>query len=124
MNPRSEMTPLRLILQSIRFYWRSHLGTVAGTAVGSMVLVGSFLVGDSVRETLRNIALLRVGSSEWVLSSGDRYFREALATELADRVANSIFAPALLDEGSVHIPDGSQTSVTQWSSPKFASGSK
>jgi hypothetical protein len=50
------MTPRTIINRSVRFYWRTHLGVILGTALAAMVLVGSLLVGDSVKATLRHQA--------------------------------------------------------------------
>jgi putative ABC transport system permease protein len=72
------MTLWTLILRSLRFHARSHLGVVLGATVGSAVLIGALLVGDSVRESLREIALARVGVTSVALSSGDRMFRDSL----------------------------------------------
>ena len=40
------MTTWALVLNSFRFYARSHVGTLLGVAVGAMVLVGATIVGS------------------------------------------------------------------------------
>ena len=45
--------------QSLWFHRRSHLGVVLGAAVATTVLVGALVVGDSVRWSLRRMALAR-----------------------------------------------------------------
>src|SRR4051812_17819850 len=87
------MTFWRLILRSLRFHARSHLGVVLGAIVGSAALVGALVVGDSVRGSLREMALLRVGNANLALPAGDRFFRDQLATELS---SGSISAAPLL----------------------------
>ena len=67
------MTGWKLIRNSLRFHWRSHLGTVLGAAIGSAVLIGALIVGDSVRETLKAKAVERLGGAGWLLNLGDRY---------------------------------------------------
>src|SRR5438270_129617 len=42
------MTYGTLILRSLRFHARSHLGVVLGAAVGSAALIGALVVGDTV----------------------------------------------------------------------------
>ncbi len=91
----------RLIFCSARFYWRSQLGVVLGTAVATMVLAGSLLVGDSVKATLRRQALDRVGRVESALLGGEGFFREALAEEVGGGSA-----PVLLLRGSAARVDG------------------
>ena len=51
------MNARTLVLSGARYYWRTHLGVLLGTALGSLVLVGALLVGDSVKATLRKQAL-------------------------------------------------------------------
>jgi len=45
----------QLIFRSLRFYARSHFGSVLGVAVAGTVLVGALAVGDCARESLREI---------------------------------------------------------------------
>ena len=68
-----------LIRRSLRFHARSHLGVLLGAAVGGAALVGALVVGDSVRASLRDLALARLGRVDAALASSDRFFREALA---------------------------------------------
>ena len=83
------MTLWTLIFRGLRFYARSHLGTLLGAAIGSAILIGALAVGDSVRESLREMALSRLGKTEFALASNDRFFRAKLADEL-----NSTFTKA------------------------------
>ncbi len=78
------MTTWALVLNSFRFYARSHVGTLLGVAVGAMVLTGAMLVGESVRGSLRDMAAARIGQAQLALPSGDRLFRADLAKRLAD----------------------------------------
>jgi len=81
------MTSTRLILRSLAHYWRTHLGVVAGAAVSTAILVGALAVGDSVRHTLRVLALARLGEVDWALDAGNRFFREKLAAETSHKAA-------------------------------------
>jgi ABC-type antimicrobial peptide transport system permease subunit len=96
------MTSWTLILRSLRFHARAHLGVALGATVGSAALVGALVVGDSVRESLRDLALLRLGKAEFALNANDRFFRAKLAEDLA---ANSI-APVLQLPGTAASIDG------------------
>jgi len=84
------MNARTLVARGLRFYWRTHLGVVAGTAVGTAVLVGALAVGDSVRHHLRTVAAARLGKVRLAAASGDRLFRAALASE----VSEALGAPA------------------------------
>jgi ABC-type antimicrobial peptide transport system permease subunit len=68
----------RLVFRNLRFFWRTNLAVVAGTATAVAVLSGALLVGESVRGTLRSLVLQRVGNTDYALSS-PRLFREDLA---------------------------------------------
>ena len=95
------MTAITLVLRSARYYWRTHLGVVLGTALAAMVLTGSLLVGDSVKGTLRRQAELRIGNVTSALVGGDRFFRAQLADDLG-----SDGAPILFLRGSAARSDG------------------
>jgi putative ABC transport system permease protein len=72
------MTSRTLIRRSLRFYWRSHLGVLLGALVGGAALIGALVVGESVRESLRERALARLGNIQIALESGDRLFNANL----------------------------------------------
>ncbi len=73
------MTPFRLLLRNLLYHWRGNLAVFLGVAVGAAVLTGALLVGDSLRGSLRDLTLNRLG---WVDDAlvGGRFFR-AEATE-------------------------------------------
>lgn len=89
------MNSLRLVRRSVVFYARSHLGTLLGAAVGAAVLVGALVVGDSVRGSLLELALLRLGKVDLAAASGDRLFRDSLAM----RVQASLLPPGISRQG-------------------------
>jgi putative ABC transport system permease protein len=66
------MTTRTLIRRSLRFHWRSHLGVVLGAAIGSAALIGAMIVGDSVRHSLKERALQRLGWIHVAMDLGDR----------------------------------------------------
>src|ERR1043166_1087562 len=80
------MTHATLILRSLRFHARSHLGALLGAAVGSAVLIGALVVGDSVRGSLRDMALSRLGGVHYAISTGDRFFLASLPQRFAPHV--------------------------------------
>ena len=71
-----------LIVSSLRYYWRTHLGVLAGAMLTSAVLTGALLVGDSVDGSLRSFAMMRLGDIEHVISTRSQFFNQALATQL------------------------------------------
>jgi hypothetical protein len=95
------MNARTIVRQSIRFYWRSHVGVILGVAVATMVLAGSLLVGDSVKATLLRQAEARVGKVDAAAVAGDRFFRAELAKAVGDQAA-----AVLLLRGSAAVADG------------------
>ena len=79
-----------LLGRSLRHYAKSHLGTLAGAVVAGAVLVGALSVGDSVRGSLQEMALARLGLVEFALVAGDRIFRDALAEELQEGLGREV----------------------------------
>ena len=69
------------IRSSLLHYWRTNLAVVLGVAVTVAVLAGALLVGDSVRESLRDLFLLRLGNTSYVIAAGN-FFPETLADRL------------------------------------------
>src|SRR5437660_4026563 len=75
---QSEVSLWTLVRRSLRFHARAHLGVVLGAAIGSAALIGALLVGDSVRETLRERALQSLANAAFALAGGDRFFTQQL----------------------------------------------
>ena len=99
------MSAWRLAIRSLRHYWRTNVGVVLGLAVGSMILTGSLLVGDSVRYSLLRLAALRTGLTEFAVTTGDRFARIALADGMGAELGESaVVAPVLVTRGSVGAP--------------------
>src|SRR5713226_1047212 len=70
-----------LVRRGLTHYWRTNAAVVAGVAAAVTVLSGALLVGDSVRGSLRDLVLRRLGATDLaVLSSG--FFRARLADDL------------------------------------------
>ena len=71
----------QLVIQSLFHYWRTNLAVLLGVAAGTAVISGALIVGDSVRASLRQMTLDRLGKIDFVLS-GPRFVREQLADEV------------------------------------------
>ena len=70
-----------LIQNSLKHYWRTNLAVILGVATAVAVLAGALLVGDSVRASLRELALSRLGNTDLMIA-GTSFFREELANDL------------------------------------------
>ena len=70
-----------LVLRGLTHYWRTNLAVVAGVATAVAVLAGALLVGDSVRGSLRDLVLQRLGRTDRIVMATG-FFREALADDV------------------------------------------
>src|SRR6476620_11606996 len=77
-----DMDAWRFILASLRHYRRIHLAVALGVAVATAVLTGALLVGDSVRGSLRDLTLQRLGRIDSAVVA-PHMFRMELAREVA-----------------------------------------
>src|SRR5262245_17318386 len=96
------MSVFRIIVEGLRHHWRIHAAVALGVAAATAVLTGALIIGDSVRGSLRQLVLDRLGGIDEMLVL-DRFFRQELATELAlqpdigamkAKVASAILFPA------------------------------
>ncbi len=85
----------RLLLRNLFFHWRGNLAVLLGVAVGSAVLTGALLVGDSLRGSLRDLTLQQLDWVDHALVTG-RFIREELANELSA----AQLSPVILLQGS------------------------
>src|SRR5688572_17880582 len=97
------MTSLRYIFRSLIHHRFAYLGVLAGTVLGATVLLGALFAGDSVEASLRQIGEKRIGRTTHVLTAGDRFFRQALASDLAT-TAKVRTAPLVFARGTAVAP--------------------
>ena len=98
------MQTRHLVLRGLSHYWRTNVAVVLGVATAVAVLAGALLVGDSVRGSLRDLVLQRLGRAHLAVLSSE-FFRDALAADLeADPGFASSFsgaAPLVVMQGLV-----------------------
>jgi ABC-type lipoprotein release transport system permease subunit len=94
----------QIVLRSLTYYWRTNVAVVLGVATAVSVLAGALLVGDSVRGSLRDLLLGRLGRTDQVVVA-TTLFREQLAQDLAAqpefRAGFSSVTPLLIVQGTV-----------------------
>lgn len=93
------MTRQRLILSSLLHHWRTNLAVLMGVVAATAVIGGALIVGDSVRASLRQMTLKRLGKIDFAVT-GPRFFREDLAKELKIPVHPAIVMQAALQSQS------------------------
>ena len=70
-----------LVHRNLVYFWRTNLAVFGGVAVAVGVLTGALLVGDSVRGSLRELFLSRLGNTETVIVANN-FFRDELASDI------------------------------------------
>lgn len=109
------MSLWQLITSSLRYHFRIHAAVGLGVVVATAVLTGALLVGDSMRGSLTQITLDRLGRIEELLVV-DRFFRSELAEELANDPGfkesgyQSVVPAILLANSSIERQDGGRAS--------------
>src|SRR6187401_1121367 len=90
------MTLRRLLFRNVFFHRRGNFAVLLGVAVGSAVLTGALLVGDSLRGSLRERVERQLGGIDFV-AMFPRVVRADLADGLPGTVAPVMMLPASLE---------------------------
>jgi putative ABC transport system permease protein len=99
-----------LIRRSVKHYWRTNLPVVFGVATAVAVLAGALLVGNSVRASLRNLFLQRLGQTDHVIAAPE-FVREQFAEDIRPGLAARGFSnscPLIELEGTVSRDNGAR----------------
>jgi putative ABC transport system permease protein len=85
-----------LFVATLRYYAKDHVLVIIGIALAGAVLTGSLIIGASVRGTLHNTALARIGQAETAIVGQGRFLRSSLDGRLATALGDgAIVAPIL-----------------------------
>ncbi|MDB5171718.1 MAG: FtsX-like permease family protein, partial [Phycisphaerales bacterium] len=99
------MTKPQLLLRNLWYFRGVNAAVVLGMAVATAVLTGALMVGDSVRGSLADLAIQRLGPVDYALIS-TRFFDQTLADRLQQdpRVGatNEFTAAAIILGGAVN----------------------
>lgn len=75
------MTVWTVAVRGLFFHWRVNLAIAAGVAAATAVLCGALIVGDSMRGSLRDLAMDRLGRIDSMIMA-DGFFRSGLADQV------------------------------------------
>jgi putative ABC transport system permease protein len=93
-----------LLLRNLAWHWRANLAVLLGVVVGAAALTGALVVGDSLRGSLRAMALEQLGWIDDALVAG-RFFREGLANSLpAGKISPAIMLQCSATVGTQNAP--------------------
>ncbi len=98
----------QLLFRNLLFFRRTNLAVIFGVIAATAAISGALIVGDSVRSSLRQMTLDRLGDIDQAIN-GSRFFRQELAGDvLANQKEMSSVAPALMMPGTIEfqLPNG------------------
>ena len=100
------MSLWRLILRSLAYHRKGHVGVFLGVGITCMILTGALLIGDSIRYSLRRIVEERLGQVQLAMDTNDRTVSDAIVPLLIDDL-NTPVVGALGLKGVVANPERS-----------------
>lgn len=75
------MSYATLVKRNLSYFWRTNLAVIMGVTAAVAVLAGALLTGDSVRASLRQLLLGRLGNTAQVITA-TTFFRAQLAADI------------------------------------------
>ncbi len=94
----------RYIFNSALYYRRVNFVVMLAVAISTAVIGGSLIVGDSVRYSLRQMTLQRLGRVTHAVQA-PMFFRQQLASDVQADAEGSVVVPGILLTGSVEAND-------------------
>ena len=110
------MNAWRLSLQSFKHYLPVNLAIALGVAAATAVLTGALLVGDSMRTSLRDLTMDRLGQTDELLVSRGFFSESSLRPdndEGLSKVWAKCFPAILFNNGTVEAESGSGDDAIQ-----------
>src|SRR6185503_20587966 len=77
------MSRFKLLLRTLTYFRLSNFAVIAGSAIACAILTGAMMVGDSVKLSLRDLTIHRLGPIDYAMTPG-RFVNEDLATRIAN----------------------------------------
>ena len=87
-----------IVNRGLAHFWRNHLALALGAAIATAVLTGALLIGDSMRMSLTELTLDRLGKIDEILVS-DGFFATQLATKTKTNSESGMATPLILFPG-------------------------
>jgi len=103
------MNPFKLLLRNLRYYKKEHLLLLAGMILSTAILTSSLIIGDSVKFSLNNLVSKRLGNTQQLLQTQEKFLPASFSKTLEKQIQTRI-APVLLIRGMAS-SDQSTTTV-------------
>ncbi len=99
------LSPARMIIASMRYSWRVSLAVALGVATATAVIVGALLVGDSMRGSLRELTVERLGNTDSAVIPGAFFQFEGIVSGEIKPIPLILFDSGVVesrkDDGSI-----------------------
>jgi len=105
------MSIFKLTLKSAWFYRKMNLTIILGIALSTAILVGALIIGDSVKYSLQQITVQRLGQTSQVITAGERLFGQHFAIDLATKTG--VKTTALLRANGFGVIEGGELRINQ-----------
>lgn len=92
------MNLLKLILSNLKFYRKEHFLLFIGLVLSTAILTSALIIGDSVKFSLNSIVEKRLGNTQQLIFTQERFF-PATFSETLSKELNITTAPVLLLRG-------------------------
>lgn len=92
------MNLLKLILSNLKFYRKEHFLLFIGLVLSTAILTSALIIGDSVKFSLNAIVEKRLGKTQQLIFTQERFFPSAFYNAVSNEL-NSPVAPVLLLRG-------------------------
>src|SRR5688572_31242254 len=111
------MTRRRFLLHTIIHFRLANLAVILGMALATAILTGALMVGDSVKQSLYDLTLSRLGPIDYALTPG-RFIPEDLATRVSSHPNfkthfTSSYSSIILRGGATNDSTNTRTSGVQ-----------
>jgi len=103
------MNVFKLLLRNLQYYKKEHFLLLAGMILSTAILTSALIIGDSVKYSLNDIVAKRLGKTQQIIQTNDRFFPASFSKTLGNEI-NTLTAPVLLLRGMAS-PDNSEARV-------------
>ena len=87
----------RMIAASMRYSWRVSLAVAFGVATATSVIVGALLVGDSMRGSLRELTIQRLGNTDSAILPGAFFPTDGIVSDQVPAVPLILFDSGVVE---------------------------
>jgi putative ABC transport system permease protein len=93
------MNQLKLIVSNLKYYRFEHFLLFIGLVLSTAILTSALIIGDSVRFSLNAIVEKRLGNTQQIIFTQERFYPATFSKTLSNELTTTATAPVLLLRG-------------------------